>query len=523
MVGLIVRLRWRVWSGLVRRNTALLVATIIGAVFALGLTLLAVGALVVLRATPIELRSGVVAAFALVTFGWTALSVLGGAAESTLDPSRFALFPVRPGELARGLLAATLTGVPPVLLTVAALSSVITWSQSLATAVAALVAAALGVLTTVLLARVVATGLGGIMRTRAGRAISAVAISVLALVPAMSGIYFGRPGAGVELTDIDAVRLAEAAGWTPVGWAWSLPLHVALGRPMRAVVAATLVLVLLTLLWWLYVRLIGRALTTSLTSVGGSRVRGRGLILRWAGLGPVGVIAARRLAMWRRDSRLVAIAVQSVIMPGILIGQAVVTDLQWTALFALVMLAVFAGLQVLNDLAFDGTAWALHIVTGAPGWQDRLGRVAAALVLFVPAMTILYAVLASLGLLTGGERWLACVLVALGASLGSASYVGSLFPGNAPPPGGSPFASTTGMGAEAALSGMAAFAIPMLVVVPVGVATFVLPDTGALTAALVVAGLLAGCSFVIAGVVAGGQRLDRRGPELLEQLRRAER
>lgn len=523
MVGLVVRLRWRIWSRLVQRNTGLLVATIMGAVFALTLTLLAVGALLVLRSAPIELRSGVVAAFAVVTFGWTTLSVLGGAADSTVDPARFALLPVRSGELARGLLVATLTGMPPVLLAIVALTSVITWSHSLEAAAAALVAAVLGVLTTVLLARVVAGALGGIMRTRRGRAVSAMAISMLALVPAMGALYLGRPGAEVQLTGIDALGLAETAGWTPLGWGWSLPIHVTLGEPRRAVVAAVLALALLAVLWWLYVRLIDRALTTPLTSVGGARIRGRGLILRWAGLGPVGVIAARRLAMWRRDSRLVAIAIQSVIMPGILIVQSLVTGLPWTARFALVMLAVFAGLHVLNDLAFDGTAWALHVVTGTPGWQDRLGRVIAAVVLFAPAMTILYAVLASLDLLAGGGRWLAYVLVGLGASLGSAAYIGAIFPGNAPPPGGSPFASTTGMGAQAALFGLAAFAIPMLSIVPVAVAAAVLPDTVAVTAALLAASVLVGCSFVTAGVVAGGQQLDRRAPELLERLRRAER
>lgn len=523
MVGLVVRLRWRIWSRLVQRNTGLLIATVVGAVFALAMTLIAVAALTALRSAPLGLRSGVVVAFAALTFAWTLLSVLGGAADSTLDPARFALLPVRPGELARGLLAATLTGMPPVLLSIVALTSVLTWSQSLTTATAALLAAVAGVLTTVLLARVVTAALSGTMRTRRGRAVSAVVISVLALLPAVSGILVGRPGAIVQVAELDVTGIAGAAGWTPLGWGWSLPLHIALGRPQTAVVAALLSLGLIAVLWWLYVRLVGRSLTTPLISMGGSRLRGRGLILRWAGLGPVAVVAGRRLAMWRRDSRLVSIAVQSVIMPGILVGQSVVTGVPWAAHFALVMLAVFAGLHVLNDLAFDGTAWATHVLTGAPGWQDRLGRVVAAVVIFVPGMVVLYAVLASFHLLTGGGRWLAYVLVGLGASLGSASYIGAVFPGNAPPPGGSPFASTTGMGAQAALSGLAAFAVPMLCIVPVVIAAAVLPDTAGITLLLIAASVVVGSAFVTAGVVAGGQRLDHSAPELLERLRRAER
>lgn len=523
MVGLIVRLRWRLWSRLVQHNIGLLVATIIGAVSGLGVTVLAVGLLIALRSTAIEWRAAVVAAFALMTFGWTALSVLGGAADSTVDPGRFALLPVRPRELARGLLAASLTGIPPVLLTIVALTSVITWSQSLATAAAALVAAVLGVLTTVLLARVAAAALGGVMRSRRGRMVSALAISMLALLPAVSSLYIGRPSTAAQLGDIDALGVARTLGWTPLGWGWSLPVHVALGEPAAAVAAALLALTLIAGLWRLYEHLVARTLTTPLTSVGSQRIRGRSLILRWARFGPVGAIAARRLAMWRRDGRLVTIGIQSMIMPVILVSQALVTGLSWTARFALVMLAVFAGLQLLNDLAFDGSAWAMHLQAGTAGWEDRLGRVIAALIVYVPLLAALYALLAALDMITDGGRWLAYVLVGLGSSLGSAAVIGAVLPGNAPPPGGNPFASTTGMGTQGMLAGLAALAIPLLCIVPVAVAGSLLPDTTVVTVVLVMASAAVGGGFIVAGIVVGGQQLDRRAPELLDRLRRAER
>lgn len=523
MVGLVVRLRWRIWSRLVQRNTGLLVATIMGVLFGLAMTFLAAGLLLALRSTALELRAAAVMAFAMLTFGWTALSVLSGAADSTVDPARFALLPVRPRELARGLLAATLTGVPPALLLVVALTSVITWSQSIGSAAAALVAAVLGVLTTVLLARVVSGALGAIMRSRRGRMASALAITVIAILPAMGGLYAGRPGATARLGDIDALGIARTVGWTPLGWGWSLPLHVALGEPAMAVAAALLALTLIAGLWWLYVRLVARALTAPLTSVGSQRIRGRSLIVRWSRHGPVFAIAARRLVMWRRDSRLVTIAIQSTIMPVILVGQALVTGVPWTARFALVMLAVFAGLHLLNDLAFDGTAWAMHVQTGTAGWEDRLGRVLAAVITFLPGLAVLYAVLAVLDLISGGGRWLAYVLVGFGASVGSASVLGAVIPGNAPPPGGNPFASTTGMGTQGVLSGLVALAVPLLCIAPVAVVGAVLPDTAAATMALVAASAVGGGAFVLAGVVVGGQQLDRRAPELLDQLRRADR
>ena len=47
---------------------------------------------------------------------WAVLSLIATGVDSTLDPARFSVLPLRAAELARGLLAAALTGIPAVML-----------------------------------------------------------------------------------------------------------------------------------------------------------------------------------------------------------------------------------------------------------------------------------------------------------------------------------------------------------------------------------------------------------------------
>ena len=60
--------------------------------------------------------------------------------------------------------------------------------------------------------------------------------------------------------------------------------------------------------------------------------------------------------------------------------QAVATGAPGLAGVGIVTLAVVAGLTLMNDLAFDGPAWWLHVAVGVRGWEDRLGRALASTV-----------------------------------------------------------------------------------------------------------------------------------------------
>ena len=522
MIGLVVRLRWRLWSRLVQRNTGLLVSTILGVLVGVGMTAVAVAALVGIGMGAPQLRGAVVIMLAMLTLSWTVLSVLAAAADSTVDPSRFAVLPVRPRPLAIALFTAVLTGIPPALLAVVALSTVVTWSDRATSALAALGSAILGVILTVLLARVVVGLLAGVMSSRRGRAVGAALISFVALTPAALGLALGSglPATTLETADLDAA--ATIVGRTPVGWPWAIPMHVGAGDHVAAAVTTALTVALIGALWGVYERQVAGALTAPLRSVGDQRIRGRGLILRWAPFGTLGVIAARRLVMWRRDTRLVTVAVQSLVLPVLLVAQSLITGEAWSARIALIALAVLSGLTLLNDLAYDGTSWALHVTTGVRGWQDRLGRVLGTALLYVPLLAVLYAVLTALALVPSGTRWPSLVVVALGAGLGTACLVGALMPGVAPRPGGNPFASTTGSGTQGLVGGLIAFVVPIACLVPVAVVGLVVPATPVAQAALLAGSVGWALTLLGGGVVLGGLRLDARAPEMLDRLRRAE-
>src|SRR5690606_14136142 len=132
---------------------------------------------------------------------------------------------------------------------------------------------------------------------------------------------------------------------------------------------------------------------------------------------------------------------------------------------------------------------------------DRLGRVVGTAILYVPLIAILYAVVAGLGYLGDELRWVAYVVVALGAALGSSSFIGAVLPGYAPPPGGNPFASTTGSGTEGLLGGLLALAVPSLLLLPVVIAGTLLPEGLWVSAILVVVAIAWAAALVTIGVV----------------------
>ena len=134
-------------------------------------------------------------------------------------------------------------------------------------------------------------------------------------------------------------------------------------------------------------------------------------------------------------------------------------------------LAVFAGLTLMNDLAFDGPAWWLHVAVGVKGWEDRLGRALASALVFGPVVAPdVRRGRAPSASSASPVPWLTVVVVAFLSSLGLAVGVGAVLPGTAPRTGGNPFAATSGGAAQGCLTAIVSFVGPMLLTLPVVVA-----------------------------------------------------
>ena len=206
-------------------------------------------------------------------------------------------------------------------------------------------------------------------------------------------------GIGTNLSTLDATGVARVASWTPFGWAWALPWDVATGHWVVAGTHLLLAGATVALLWWAWVRLLERVLTSPLVTGGGQRIGAGRILPRLLGSGPAAAIATRRVRAWRRDSRLVSIALRTLILPVVFILQGLVSrDGAGLAPMGAVVLAVFSGLTLMNDLAFDGPPWWIHLATGVRGIDDRLGRVIASTVVFGPVTAVAYAAPVALGL-----------------------------------------------------------------------------------------------------------------------------
>ncbi len=522
MVGLIVRLRLAMWRTAMARSTLHLLSSVAGGVAALAVLALLGPGLVLLSQRPLRLTALTVPLFALITLMWTVLSLIASGVDSLLDPARFSVLPLRAGELARGLLAAACTGIPAVLLSGLALAQVGAWAGRPVAVPAAVLAAVLGVLTAVLLARAITSALARVMTTRVGRVLGAVVVSVVTLVPLAMNALLTTGSLGADLRSFDATRSAVVASWTPFGWAWALPFDVASGRWAAGVVHLVLAVALVGGLFAWWVRLLARTLTSPLTTSGGQRI-GRGRLLPvLLGTSPTASIAARRVRAWYRDSRLVGIALRTAVLPVFFVVQAVFTGTPGLAGVGVVTLAVFAGLTLMNDLAFDGPAWWLHVAVGVRGWEDRLGRAIASTVVFGPVVVLTYAVSVGLGVLSHPVSWAMVVVVSFLASLGLAVGVGAVLPGTAPRTGGNPFAATSGGAAQGCLTAVVSFVGPLLLTLPAVVVAVLTAESPVGRWVALVAGTLYGAGLLTLGVLLGGMRIDRRAPELLGQLATAQ-
>ncbi len=521
MTALVVRLRFTMWRTAMGRSSLHLTSSIMGGLVALGVVAVLGPGIALLAVRPLRLTALTVPLFATFTLMWVVLSLIATGVDNVLDPARFTVLPLRARELARGLLAAAYTGIPAVMLTLLAVAQVVAWAGHPAALPAALLAAVLGTLTAILASRAVTSALARVMTSRGGRVLGAAVVALVTLLPLVLNLVLTTGAVGLDVATFDARDSARVAAWTPVGWAWGLPLDVAEGRWLAAAVHLLLAVGLVRLLWEVWVRQLARTLTSPMTSGGGQRIGRARLLPAVLGHSPTATVAARRIRAWYRDSRLVGIALRTAVLPVFFVVQAVLTDTGVLAGTGVVTLAVFAGLTLMNDLAFDGQSWWLHVSTGLRGWEDRLGRALASAVVFGPVLALTFVVSVAIGVISSVVAWLTVVVASFLASLGLAVGVGAVLPGTAPRTGGNPFAASSGGAAQGCLTAAISFVGPLVLVLPVGVAAGLTAGSPWRWVVLVV-GAAYGAGVLAAGVVLGGRRLDARAPEMLGQLASAQ-
>lgn len=523
MVAALVRLRLQVLANSLKRSTWQLIATVIGALYGLGVLVVVVGGLVVLGLfSTLDLATTVVViAGSAVTAGWIILPLVLTGIDQTLEPAKLAQFPIPLRTLLIGLTITGVLGVPGLITTIAGLATVFAWIRYPLAAATAAVCAIIGVLIAIVASRAVTAASVGMQSSRRARELSGILILVplFLLGPILIGVMQGLR----ESSDV-LPQVAAALGWSPLGAAWAAPAAVAAGDGLGAAVRVLIALATLAVLVAVWRFALARALVTP--AVESTRAVSRGALgaFGWVPQTPAGAVMARCLTYWRRDPRY---ARQLIIVPLIPVllwfysafGSGSNALLMWSGPLVGFSLA----LTLATDISYDGTAFATHVIDGVRGRDDRLGRLGALALFAVPA-TIAIA-LGGVGL---SDQWshaasiLALSLGALLTGFGVVCVSSARFVMPVPQAGDNPFKSAPGTTITTGLQLFVVWGVVLALLLPTAalvVASFVSGNAvfGWLSLACA---LITGLVVTVLGIRLGGALLDRTGPVLLGQLRR---
>ncbi|WP_344976991.1 hypothetical protein [Streptosporangium fragile] len=474
-----VRLKMRLVAGNLRGSTQRLlgfVFTVIAAVVVAGFGFLTM-AMLRLADDPGVAADVVTVLFTVLLVGWAVVPLLAFGLDDTLDPSRLALFPLRTGQLAAGMFAASITGVWPVATLVVMAGALVGLAGGIGGVLLGTVAVLLQFALCIVVSRLITTSLSGVLRTRRGRDVLAVSVIFVILAAQLPNLLLNGGFSGDPMAMLRDV--ASALRWTPPGMA----AHAIADGGLPAVAELALLAVLTVAAGWLWIAALRRALVSADASTQGASVRNaRSLLGRVLPDGPLAAVAVKELKYARRDPRgrvgwFAAVAVTGVMAFSLSRDGDGPTGVALAVAPACIG-AVMIGLQACNVFGIDGRSLWMNSTAYATdrAWRtDLAGRHLAVATIAVPLLTLLAVVAA---FLAGDLRWAVPAALTAWGILGVGLGVGALtsvflpytvpdrlnaFTGAAPGQGGVAFAASFG-----AMIGTALLALPVAVPVLLG-------------------------------------------------------
>ncbi|MCL2883816.1 MAG: hypothetical protein FWF30_05070 [Coriobacteriia bacterium] len=552
MVATLLSLKLHLTVADLKRSTTRLVLWIIMAASILILLFFALIGLALssLAVAGHEANAGSITIFvgSVLVFGWALIPLVFFGFDQTLDPARFAQFSLTGRQLAPGLVLAGVLGLPGLLTAVLCLGSSLCWLMTPLVALVGLVGGALGFLMTQVCCRVTTTALSGTLSTRKARDMTGLIGLVLILVLSMSGYAISMAvnlfmAAPANLADAWSVveKISAVLSFTPLGAPWAMVSDAGQGQWLMLLAHLVLTCAYLGLGLWLYSAILNKALVApaQLRSTGSTGALTKNLVarltnIRWVkgALVPVAAIVARCLRYWRRDPRYLGQIVSILMLPIIftviglglqLISPDDATDqimqymTQAMIAFGLGFMALMAGYAISADVAYDSTAWWIHLATGVKGWQDRLGRLIAQATVSTPLVLI---AAFAVPLIIQDPGVIAKALASMAAlflvSLGVSSVFSALIIYPTALPGESPLKMRSGMMGSQMLSQFGCMGITVVLALPICIWAFF--ATGWLSWLALVVAIIWGGALAVAGVVLGGRIMDARGPAILATL-----
>ncbi|ROQ39895.1 ABC-2 type transport system permease protein [Frondihabitans sp. PhB188] len=520
MVAHLLRLRLLVMRNTLSRSPWQLVAVIIGAVYGIGILVLAFIGLTLLGSAPVELaRTIVVLAGAATVLGWAVVPLLTSGIDQTLSVARLRVFPIAPSRLVLALAVCGVLGIPGAVTLLAGVFTAATWWRSPGIALAAVVTAAIAVLTCVCASRMIESLNAGLSSHRRYREISGILVLVplLLLGPLITVLTAGIRGAADALP-----KLADGLSWSPLGAAWSVPSDLALGHYGEAGLKFLIAVATLAVIVLIWRRTLATALVTTVQPETKTAEAGHIGLFGWFPASPTGAVAARSLTYWTRDPRYSRQLILIPIFPILLYVNSRTLDLPSLVTAAGPVVAFLVSLSIFSDLSYDSTAFAAHLSARVTGRADRTGRVAAVAVFAVPVVagiTVGSAAVASSWAALPALLGLSLGILLSGLGLSSLSSSRIILP--VPAPGDSPFAAKTGAGFTTSVTTFATWGILAALSLPEIVLAVVAGVVGSALLGWItlVVGLGLGAVVLSAGIRLGGREIERSGPELLARLR----
>ncbi|MGO1599269.1 MAG: hypothetical protein ACTHX0_06495, partial [Brachybacterium sp.] len=535
-----LKLKWTLWKRSYRKNIGKLIGTIFGVLYALGgmagLVFLFLGTTLWTgegETFPLIVRG----LGALTVLAWFLIPVLAFGVDDTLDPRAFALFPRTAKELQPGMFAAAALSLPSLftLLAVAiATGFELLWLIMFGQGALWIVLAALALIPAnlaafalcMLLPRAWFAHSASRASSRSGREVS----GILGFLVLMAAIYAFSLGAQ-RISDLNFTllsqwmpRIVEGVAWTPVGALFAVPMDLAEGRVLSALLRAVIGLATIALVWRWWRRSIDVSLTSALTgdaSSGDAKVSP--LVPRFVRPGPFGAMLGKSLRYWRRDTRyLAALGIYPVIIVFFAAMGLVLPESRGMMLGMAIFMCGMSGISLANEIGFDGPSGWVNVVTGMPSRANLLGRIAAQAVLMVPGVIV---AMVALPLLYGRTDLVPlAVMGALGAMIcgwGISMVVSVLLPYPSSPPGTNPMKDKSASSSNAMIAmtvAMLGVFVPLLPAIGVGIWGAVV---GSLPLTLLAGALalVAGAVMFLVGLRIAAVRLDARYPDVFQKVR----
>jgi len=512
-----LRLKLRLLGNSFRRSPMQLVGMVLALLYGVGTAILLVAGLFALRFVDIEIaRSAEVVFGSLVVVVFTLLPLVLGI-DDTLDPRRFSLFGMSNNRLAFGIALSSLISVPAVVITIIALSLIVTWSRTPLATGLAVVSAVLIVVTCLLSARVTTSVASFALSTRRARDItSVVGVLVLVLIAPVVVLLARVDWANDAVSVLG--RIERVLAWTPFGASWGAPADAAAGDTTEAIWKIGIAVAWVAVLWVCWRLLLAKMLISPERQPVARRYVGLGWFDRLPST-PIGAIAARNLTYWGRDSRYSASLAVIPLIPVIMIIALLIggVPIEPLALLPVPVICLFLSWTVHNDVSFDNTAIWLHLAASTSGRADRWGRLVPVLLVGVPVV-LGGSVLSAWGY---GDWTVLPSILGVSSSillsgLGLSSIMSAAFPYPSVRPGDSPFSQPAGgSGTGGLVQGLSFVAILVFAAPSAFFAALAFLGSPSWHLWSLVSGLVIGIGVLLVGVTIGARVYDNRGPNLL--------